>query len=121
MSLFLLFQQCIQAIHQLIVAEFFDRSFLLRRQFALHAFHQPVERDFGIRVEDRVDASEIQAERLVELVEMRFILDQRDARKIIKIVERRADHIFLHRFQQDQELLDRDGNLRVFQCKEKID
>ena len=52
---------------------------------------------------------------------MRFILDQRDARQVIEIVDRSTDHAFLQRFEQQQEFLDRDRDLGVLQRKEKID
>src|SRR5450830_433012 len=98
-AFFLLLQQFVQTVHQFIVAEFFQLRFLLVREFALHAFEQPVQRDRRIRFKGCIDALEILREGAVELVEMGFILDQGQARQIITIVHRGADDVLLQRLQ----------------------
>jgi hypothetical protein len=72
-------------------------------------------------VEHRLDALEIQAEGAVELVEMGFVLHQRQAREIIELVERGRDHVLFQRFEQRQEFLDRDRDLGVTQGEEEVD
>lgn len=121
MSFLLLLEQFAHAVHQLFIAEFFQCRLLFRRQFPLHALEQPVERNFRILFKDRFDAFEIAAEGLVEFVEVGFILDQRHARQVIEIVERRRDDVFLHGFEQDQKLLDRDRNAGIFKREKEID
>src|SRR5207247_1584834 len=69
-ALLLLFKQLLEAFLQLVVAEFFQLRQLLGRQFAFHALDQPVQRDLGLLVKDRLYAFEVQAERFVELVIM---------------------------------------------------
>ncbi|MNT05159.1 hypothetical protein D3C72_1397690 [compost metagenome] len=121
MALLLLLQQFVQAVHQLVVAEFLQLRLLLLGQLALHALEKPVERNRRVRVEGRVDALEILGKRAVELVEMCFILDQGQARQIVKIIHRSADDVLLQRLKQGQKFLDRDGNLRVLEREEEID
>jgi hypothetical protein len=67
-----------------------------------------------------VDALEVQAEGAVELVEVGFVLDQRQARQVVEVIERTADHLFCS-LQQRQELLDADRDFGVLEREEKID
>ena len=120
-TLFLLFQQFLESIHQFVIAEFFELGFLLGRQFTLHALHQPVERNVGQFLEQGFNAMKILAKGFVEFVVMRLIFDQRGARQKIKVVERIVDDLFLQRLQQHQKLLDGDGNLGVFEREKKVD
>jgi hypothetical protein len=89
-------------------------------QLAQRVFQQPVEWNL-LFIECVIDAFEIRCECAIELVEMRFILDQRQSCKIVEIIERLIDDVFVECFQQQQEFLDRNGNAGIFQREEEID
>ena len=73
-----------------------------------------------------LDALEVQAECLVELVEMAFVLHQAGACQEVEVVHAagvalRADHIGLQRFEQREEFAYRNRHLGVAQGLEEGD
>ena len=67
------------------------------------------------------DALEILAERPVELVEVRFVLDQRGAREDVEVIQAVFDHVLLQGLQQHQKLLGRHRELARLQMQEEVD
>ena len=117
---FLLVEQFLQSIHQLVVAEFFDLRFLFGRQLTLQPLHQPVQRYFRRLVEQGLRAVEVMAECLVELVKVRLILHQRGPGEVVELINRGADHLLVQRLEQNEKFLDRYRNLRILQREEEI-
>jgi hypothetical protein len=119
---FLLVEQFLQALHQLVeAAHLFDLRFLFRAEIALQLLFQPVERHVQREIGLLRNAVEIRAERLIELVEILLVLHERHAREIVELVQRRLDHAFLQRFEQRQVFLHGNGQLRGAQRVEKVD
>ena len=120
-ALLLLLEALLQRLHQLVPAHLLDRRLLFGREFELERLAQPLERDVLAEVGEQLHALEVGRERAVELVEVRLVLDQRGARQVVELVDRRADDAGLDGVEQGQVLLDRDLQLGRAQRVEEVD
>jgi hypothetical protein len=120
---FLLFlEQLLEPLHQLLEpAHRLDLCLFLGRQVALEPLFEPFGRQGECGIGQLLDAAKIGAERLVELVEVALVLDQREPGEVIEIVERGADDTFAQRAEQRQVLLDRHRQLCGAQRVEEVD
>src|SRR5260221_10688702 len=64
---------------------------------------------------------EISAKNAVELVVVRFVLDQACARQIVEIIDTAVDDPFFERLEQHQKLPDRDRQSTLFELEKKLD
>ncbi len=119
---FLLREPLLQRFHQLVpAAQRLDLRLVLGREQPLELLPQPLLRNLGADVEDRVHALEIGGEREVVAVEQRLVLDERGARQMIEIVDRQRDDARLQRFEQRQELARRHRQARGLEMQEEAD
>ena len=121
MALLLLFETFLQRLHQLVPAHLLDRGLFFGAEFEFERLAQPLQRHVLREVGQQLDAFEVRREGAVELVEMRFVLDQRGAGQVVELVDRGADDAGLHRFEQRQVLLDRDLQFGRAQGVEEVD
>ncbi len=118
----LLREPLLERLHQLVpAAQRLDLRLVLGREQALELLAQPLLRDLGADVEQRVHALEIGGEREVVAVELRLVLDQRGAREMVEIVDRQRDDTRLQRLEQRQELARGHRQARGLQVKEEAD
>ncbi len=68
---------------------------------------QPVFGNQRVHAGQRLDALEVLAEGAVELVEVRFVLDQRRPREDVEIIQAVFDDVLTQGVEQDQEFLGR--------------
>jgi hypothetical protein len=80
---------------------------------------QPVLGDLRFEPGDALDALEVLAEGLVELVVVRLVLDQAGAREVIELVDAVAGDVLLQRLEQGEEFLGRDRQLAGFRWWKK--
>src|SRR5437762_11638626 len=66
-------------------------------------------------------AFEISAKNAVELVVIRFVLDQACARQIVEIIDTAVDYPFFERLEQHQKLPDRDRQSTLFKLEKELD
>ena len=126
MALLLLLEALLQRLHQFVPAHLLDRRLLFGRKLELELLLQPLQRDVLGEVGEQLDALEVGGKGAIELVELRFVLDQRGARQVIEAVDGRAaavlvDDAGLDRFEQGQVFLDRDLELGGAEGEEEVD
>jgi hypothetical protein len=127
MALLLLFEALLQRLHELVPAHLLDRRLLFGRELELELLLQPLKRNVLREIGEQLDALEVGGEGTVELVELRFVLDQRSAGQVVEAVDgRRArfrvvDHARANCLEQRQVLLDGDLELGGAQGEEEID
>jgi hypothetical protein len=118
----LLLEQLAQPLHELVEsAHRLDRGLLLGSELALELALEPLQRHVDVYARDVLDALEVRAEGLVELVEVALVLDEGGARQVVELVDRVRDHVLLERLEQGQVFLDRDRQLRLTQVEEEFD
>src|SRR6185295_2790916 len=72
-------------------------------------------------VGDRLDALEVVREREVEAVEVGLVLDQREARERVEVLDAAVDHAAVERLEQRQELLDARRDTGLADREEEIE
>src|SRR6185369_7444101 len=121
--LLLLFQALLQRLDQLVpVVERFDLRLLFLGQRLLGYLLQPFfwnAREH--RLEQFLRALEVRGERAVEAIEMPLVLDHAGARQEIEILGARLRELRFQRFEQRQELGDRDRHAGLAQLEEERD
>src|SRR5690606_33432260 len=116
----LLLEALLERLHELLpAAERLDLLFLLLGQVELDLLQQPLERDGRLHAGHALDALPELGEGAVELVEVRLVLHQRRAGEVIELVDRRPDHLAVHRLEEREILLDRDGKPVALQLEEE--
>ena len=127
MALFLLFQPFFERVHQLVPAHGLDSGFLFGAQLFLQHLLEPVGRQLFLPIGEHLHALEIRAKGLVKLVKQLFVFDQAYAGQKVEIVQApgilraRADQAFVERFQQREQLFDRNRQFGGAQGVEKVD
>ena len=122
MAAFLLLQALAQRLHQLLpAAQRLDLFLLLLGQGEFDLLQQPFKGNLRLDAGNGFHALPEFGESAVELVEIGFVLHQRDAGEVVELVDRGFDDLFLHGLEQRQVLLDGDRQLVAFQLEEEID
>ncbi len=112
----------VQCFHQFFpAAERLYCGFFLVGEIAVEELAQPFLGQFGIDLFEIHDTAEILAKHPIELVELRFVLDQRHARHVVKVIDRTPHDARFEGFHQGQEFLDRHLQAGVFQREKKFD
>ena len=104
-------------------AEAVDLRHLLGRQIGFGDQPQPFFRDFGadLLAAGRDQALEHFGEHPVEPVELALVMNEGGAGEIIELLGLGGDHLGVHRFEQQQMLLQRGGNAPAAQRFDKAD
>ena len=85
----LFFEPLLECLQQFVEsAKRFDQLFIFIGQMPEEFLAQPLLRNFGTNIEDRIDALEVAAEREIEAVEVLLIFDEAHPRQRVKIIER---------------------------------
>jgi hypothetical protein len=121
MAFLLLGEALLEFLHQLVPAELFQLGLFLGRQMLFHHHLQPFFGDVGFKAGNLRHALEVLAEGAVELVVVRFVLDQAGAGKEVEIVDRIPRHMLLQRFQQREELARGHRQLFRLEVEEEVD
>jgi hypothetical protein len=127
---FLLFKTLLERFHELVPPHLFDLGFFFGAQFQLKVFAQPLQGHILGEVGHHLHALEVGGKGAVEFVVMLFVLHQRGAAQVIKVVNLvaaavlvvavGAHHAFFQRFHERQVFLDGDGQLGAAQGVEKV-
>ncbi len=122
MPTLLLFQAFAQRLHEFFPsAERFDQLLFFLRQQQLGLFAQPFFGDLGHHaIGQRGDAPEVRAEYAVELVVVRFVLDQAGARQVIEFVQAAGADTLLQCLHERQVFIDGRRHPALAQLQEEI-
>ena len=116
----LLFETLLERLHQLVpAAERLDERLFLVAQRSLDHFPDPLFRDLGANVEDALHSFEIAAEREIEAVVQRLVLDQARAREHVEIVDVVGDDALPERVEQRPNSRVDTGSFAAFRCRKK--
>src|SRR5262249_39240520 len=89
-----------------------------QQQFGLLA--QPVFRNLREQIRRELEeASEISGKHAIEAIEVRFVLHQAHARKVVKLIHAVRGNALAHGFQQREELFDGDRDATFFELEKK--
>src|SRR5438034_3496428 len=118
----LLLEPLFHRFHELVpAAEGFDQRLFFIAQRPFDHLADPFFRDFRANIENAVDTLEVDAEREIEAIVERLVLDQAGPREEIEVVNVAGDNPQLERSEQRQELSRRNRQLRGFKVKKKVD